>query len=265
MAISLENKSRLLQATREAAAAFVEDMAYIRETLARADKITPGEIRRLSAILRRLVVDNDLRSIAPPRIGPLPLLVPDNYLIYQAARRQSVHIFLSGGITIFNNEFRAMVANRTGNFKLDPTFDKAKTALVQIDGFLSQNVLAHRDNWVTRKDVIKYVANNSAGVHSTSTKVGSKPKDYEIVLSVLRKALKFTKEGDTGVKLTVDWAAFGGNASTTFDWTPNSIDCILVELLSAAHFLAHSPGVHSLELAIHKEFNFPTFDTESTR
>jgi hypothetical protein len=60
MAIPPEKKAQLLQATREAAAAFVEDMACIRETLARADKITPGEIRRLSAILRRLLVDADL-------------------------------------------------------------------------------------------------------------------------------------------------------------------------------------------------------------
>jgi hypothetical protein len=265
MAISSETKSRLLQATREAAAAFVEDMAYVRAMLANAYQITPGEIRRLSAVLRRLLVDNDLRSIAPPRIGSLSLLVPDNHLIYQAARKQSVHIFLSGGIAIFNNDFRAIVANRTRDFRLDPTFDKTRTVPVVLDGFLSQKVLAHRDNWITREQVIKYVANTSAGVHSKSTKIGSKPKDYEIVLSVLRKALKFTIDGDTGVKITVDWAAFGGNASATFVWTPNAIDCVLVELLSSAHFLAYSPGVHSLELAIHKEFNFPAFNAESIR
>lgn len=60
MAISPENKARLLQATREAAAAFVEDTAYIRETLARADKIIAGEIRftaRIFAAVNTMMLD----------------------------------------------------------------------------------------------------------------------------------------------------------------------------------------------------------------
>jgi hypothetical protein len=63
MPISSEKKAKLLLATSEAAAAFVEDMGYIRETLAKADRTTPGEIRRLSAVLRRLLIHHDLRSI----------------------------------------------------------------------------------------------------------------------------------------------------------------------------------------------------------
>jgi hypothetical protein len=264
MAISPENKARLLLVTHEAAAALVEDMTYIRETLARADRITPGELRRLSATLRRLLIDNDLRSIAPPRIGSLSLLVPDNDAIYTAARKQPVRMFESGGIHIFNNEFRALLAGYNGGIDLGTGFDKSKTILVSQDGFLNQKVLAHNNNWITRRQVIKYVANTSAGAHSKSTSVRSKkPEDYEIILSVLRKALRFTKNGDKGLKIDVDWAAYGGNASATFVWTPTSINSVLVELLCAAHFLAQSPDIHSLELEIHKEFGFPQFAADN--
>ena len=141
MTISPERKAKLLEATREAAAAFVEDMAYIRETLARADRTTPGELRRLSAILRRLLIEDDLRSIAPPRIGSFSLLVPDNDAIYRAARKQSVRLFESGGINVFNNEIRAVVTGMRGAIALDPAFDKHKTIAVSQDSFLNQKVL----------------------------------------------------------------------------------------------------------------------------
>jgi hypothetical protein len=61
-------------ATRDAAAAFVEDMPHIREVL---NRVNPdrGELRRLSNPLRRLLIDNggDLRDIAAPRIGRFKL------------------------------------------------------------------------------------------------------------------------------------------------------------------------------------------------
>jgi hypothetical protein len=264
MPVSSENQTRLLLASREAASTFVEDMAYIRDTVAKADKITPGELRRLSAVLRRLLIDNDLRSIAPPRIGRLSLLIPDNDPIYHAARKQSVRIFASGGIHIFNNEVRAIVTGRAGNFAFD-NFDKTKTVAVSLDGFLNQRVLAQNDEWATRGQVIKYIANSSSGVHSKSTKVSSPPQAFETVLSRLRKSLRFTKEGDSGMKITVDWVAFAGFHSFDFKWMPDSIDSVLIELLCSGHFLAISPDIHSLELAIHKEFGFPKFDIDSIR
>ena len=265
MAVSSENRTRLLLATREAAAALVEDMTYIRETLAKADKITSGELRRLSAVLRRLLVDNDLRSIAPPRIGQVSFLVPDNNPIYYAARNQSVGMFLSGGIRVFNNEFRAIATSRRGALTIDPAFDKTKTITVSLDGFLKQKVLAHNDEWATRGQVIKYVANSASGVHSKSTKA-LHPEASEILLSRIRKSLRFSKYSDTGIKITVDWVAFGGMSHSEFVWTPESIDSVLVELLCAAHFLAASPDIHSLEFAIHKEFGVsPRSDRDNIR
>jgi hypothetical protein len=262
MPMSSEKKAKLLLDTSEAAGAFVEDMGHIRDTLAKADRTTPGEIRRLSAVLRRLLIHDDLRSISSPRIGALSLLIPNNP-IYHAARKQSVRIFLSGGLSVFNNEVRAIVTSMTGNFRLDPAFDKTKTATVTLEGFLNQKVLAHNNKWATRGQVIKYIANKSSGVHSKSTNESSTPADFEVLLSVIRKCLRFTKQGDTGIKISVDWSAFGGIDSSSFTWTPDSIDGVLIELLCAAHFLSVSPDVHSLEFAIHKEFGFPQFDRDS--
>ncbi len=57
MSISADTKTALLAATKEAAAALVEDTAHMTDVLSQ-DNIPRGEIRRLSAIMRRLLVDN---------------------------------------------------------------------------------------------------------------------------------------------------------------------------------------------------------------
>jgi hypothetical protein len=65
----------LLNVTRGAAMALVEDLPHIREVVNRPDP-DKGELRRLSNELRRLLIDNggDLRDVAAPRIGRFKLL-----------------------------------------------------------------------------------------------------------------------------------------------------------------------------------------------
>jgi hypothetical protein len=248
--LSTEERARLLDATKEAAAAFVEDMTHIRETLAEQDQL-PGRLRRLSAVLRRLLVDNDLRSISPPRVGPVSLLVPDNNPIYHAARRQRLSLFASGGVTVFNCEFRALVGGVGRDFVIDPPFDRRVLTTVSLDGFMSQRVLALNEEWVTRRQVVKYVANNASGVHSGSTQSAE-----DILLSRIRSYLKFAAH-DGGAKIGVNYDAYRISQAPPFVWTPEAVDLVLVELLAAAHFLSSSPDIHSLESAIHKEFGLP--------
>ena len=187
MPISPENRERLLAETKEAAAAFVEDIVHIRETLARQDQV-PRQIRHLSSVLRRLTVDNDLRSIAPPRIGPLSLTAPDNSAFYQAARKQPLSMFVSAGISVFNTEMRALVGGVEGREFVFPTeFNRSRVLPLSLDGYLNQKVLYFKSDWVTRRQVIKYVANCASGVHSSNAQDQS-----EKLLSSLRQYIKLT-------------------------------------------------------------------------
>jgi hypothetical protein len=52
--------------------------------------------------------------------------------IYTAGRKQYVRMFESGGIHIFNNEFRALFAGVNGGIDLGSDFDKSKTILVSL-------------------------------------------------------------------------------------------------------------------------------------
>ena len=52
-----EKRDELLRVTREAAAAFAQDMEHMREIIKRPIPDS-GEIRRVSGTLRRLLIDN---------------------------------------------------------------------------------------------------------------------------------------------------------------------------------------------------------------
>ena len=65
MSLAQESDDRTIS-TRETAAAFIEDMRHLRDVVNKPDAT---ELRRLTNILRRLLIDGDLGKIAAPRIG----------------------------------------------------------------------------------------------------------------------------------------------------------------------------------------------------
>jgi hypothetical protein len=82
MTLSKERRKSLLNTTRDAAIAFVEDMEHIRTLIAQED-ISRADLRRLSATLRRLLVEGDISNIAAPRIGKIKLKAPNNNPVYK--------------------------------------------------------------------------------------------------------------------------------------------------------------------------------------
>src|SRR5271169_3761758 len=66
MALSDEAKKAMVATTHETALAMVDDLQHMREIIAKSD-MTPGDIRRLSNPLRRMLIDNngDLRKLYP--------------------------------------------------------------------------------------------------------------------------------------------------------------------------------------------------------
>src|SRR5690349_11828921 len=133
MAIPPETKERLLKETREAAAAFIEDIAHVRNTLcADPDR---GGVRRLSSVLRRLLIDNggDLPRIASPRVGRLMFLEPDNQPVYRADRKHPFSFFGSHGVVVFGAEFRAVAYHAPQSAQDLVGFDPTRMVTVGIE------------------------------------------------------------------------------------------------------------------------------------
>jgi hypothetical protein len=95
MTLDPKKQAELLRATKGAAAALIEDFQYIREVVAKGDP-TNADIRRVSALLRRIIVEPDLVAISAPRLGKIKLIGPDNNSAYRAERGHPFLVFVSG-------------------------------------------------------------------------------------------------------------------------------------------------------------------------
>jgi len=225
----------------ETAESFAEDVAHIRRLLVDL-KVERGDIRRLSAILRRYLVEGTLGKIARPRIGKFKLRAPNNDPIYSAITADNTDVFISGGAHLFGFAFRAMCsAHPSVVFK---NFDPDKDIELKLDRFLTQKVIFWRGVWISRNDVIKYIANVAEGVHS-----GSIRSETEHHLSAVRNKWVVGRrdDGSTGLAYRPDDVLWNQGKLA---FSANAIDCVLVELFAAARFFVDSPSIIELQKAI---------------
>jgi hypothetical protein len=244
MVLASEKAAELVRATRDKALAFAEDVPHLRELLEKPDQ-TRGEIRRVSAVLRRLLVEDDLKGIAAPRNGRIELLAPDNNPAYKVIKPENTAFFLSAGAKVLGIELRAaMHAHPALKFE---NFDPDKRVKLSLDDFMKQRVLFWQGRWITRSAIIKYVANVAQGVHS-----GTARDADELIISDARKrmAIGFDKDGMLTILMAVEPQEV---KEKPFELSASAIDLALLEIFSTVRFLIESPQVIELEGIIAKE------------
>jgi hypothetical protein len=244
--LSRAQKEALRQSTKGAAMALVEDLAYLRETLAITDPAA-ASVRHISAIMRRLTVERDLTKVANPRMDrPMFLLCPDNHPIIEAEGSVPYRAFVSGGAQAFGVSVRACLVETGPVARPLPGFHPDKRIPMRLDGFLHQRVLCMNGEWANRHDVIKYVAIIASGVHSEPPKI-----PVEQLLTRIRSAVRFRKEQHPSLgeiaAINANVAAINLPGSIDFDYASDKLDPVLIELLSAADFIVNSPHVQELE------------------
>jgi hypothetical protein len=262
MSLSTEQKAKMRAATAGAAAALVEDIDHIRAVLNRHDT-SKAELRRLSAVIRRLVVDGDLPAVAGPRLGKLTIKAPDRRPFYDLEKRARIMFFASGGAPVFGVDMNGAVMLNMGQGIADPEraieelmapVNNAAGFMVdlRIDGFQSQRVLCYAGNWVSRKTAIKYIANFTSGVHSQNP-----VSDDDRLCAAIRAGCSYRMAENGEVKLDVrlgsSQAPFTGGAPAEPVFDPNMIDPLLMEVLAAGSMLANSPDIIGLERLIRDE------------
>jgi hypothetical protein len=242
MPLTQEHRAELLAATQATASAFLEDVYHIRELISNLYQ-PRGDIRRVSGILRRLLIDNDLKTIAAPRIGKLLLSAPDNSPIYKVTKSEKVVFYVSGGVQIFGIQFRGGLQPPPGIIFNE--FDPDRIILLKIDNFLTQNVIFWKGTWISRKAVIKYIAHIGHGVHS-----GSPATEEERMLNEIRHKVVIGRRGDD-IRISISEHEDLDLKKLAFSATP--IDAILLEMFSAARFLVESQSIIDLENIIRAE------------
>jgi hypothetical protein len=163
-----DQRAKMLAATRDMAIAFLEDIQHFRDLLARKE-MSLGEIRRASVALRRLLSDRELHELAAPRIGRFLIEMPKPY----PAHFPEPWLYVAGGMSIYGMGI-ADAAVFVGQPALEADMKALHDALSgpeqllegRIDNFLSARVLRYANLWITRQQVILYVAHMASGAHS---------------------------------------------------------------------------------------------------
>jgi hypothetical protein len=246
MELSDAQKQEMIAATHDSAVDMVDDLQHIREVIAKPEP-TAGDIRRTSNILRRLLIDNngDLRKIAPPRIGKTHLFAPDLTLLYRSGDKHPWGFLSTARAKIFGIQIDAVLVDHPPVRRSIAGYDPDKTVSLTFDQFNRQRVICFQGKWVTRRDVITYVANVGGGVHS-----GDPKEPVHELIRKIRHAATIKLENDE-VKVTFNINTLALDDKMVVD--RNAIDFILLHLISAAQHLTASPDVLRLEKVINYE------------
>jgi hypothetical protein len=119
---------------------------------------------------------------------------------------------------------------------------------VRVDNFLSQRVLYLHGDWVSRRAVLKYVANIASGVHS-----GNATEADDLLIESIRRNVTFVLANKN---FTIRFrSTFFGNLTDNFIYDRNEIDPTLLEVYTIAYMLTISSSIAELENIISMELN----------
>jgi hypothetical protein len=258
----MSDRHEQLEKTKVAAFAFLEDAKYLRDLV---NDTTPRRayLKRASSILRRWFVEGTLQSVASPRVGSIHILAPDTAPFVASAEEQPITVFVSAGTHVFGVFLAAgMVEPGNTQRKIKDQADIHKRISFRIDEFREQEVIYFQGRWITRDDVIKYIANVGDGVHSGKAKTDTEKSiarvRHVVVFSLVdpKKYSNHPNEAQDDIGLGPG-IAFNLNAVSyaglPLQYEPDSIDCVLVEILAIIGFVLESPDVLNLEAEIRKE------------
>lgn len=269
-AFSAEQKEALKASTRNMAEMLLEDLSHFRKVVSNPET-SQVDVRKLTADVRRLLVNRELDHVAAPRCGRVMLKAPDYNAYYEAADRSRVVQYCGGeDITLFGHQFGAAILaehklppNMTPEQYLNPMQSilggSRKSVFMKLDHFMSQRVICFENQWITRQQAIMHIAIIGSGVHSNTPKT---PLDVHI--EKLRKNVAYVKSGD---RFDLRLAAIFGDANwdLNINFKPGtesastgevqSIDPVLVEVLAAAKLVTESPSVIELEAITRSELS----------
>jgi hypothetical protein len=258
--MSPEKREHLEVTTRMMARHLLEDILYIRDVIVRATT-SRAEIRRMSAVIRRVLVDGDLQKVAAPRVGKLLIQAPDRKTFYKVADRvQSIMFFASGGAPVHGVRVNALLMLNAGNIapekmektssELTSSLDASEKISLRPSNFLDQRVLCFDGRWVTRRSAIKYIANVGAGVHSGLVETPEEKLLLDLECSCTYKVIDRQLEVHILPQMGADSfkVLMMPDAGPLPDDYPGDIlNAVVLEVLAAGVMLVTSPDVVELE------------------
>ena len=211
-----------------------QDLRHIEDLWTKPD-ITNEDLRSVSNSLRRLLVYKELHLAANPRNMRIVFSAPQTDPLVKAARENSkLEFFQSAGVAVGGVWFGSAIVNEGGEPIPIPDYHPDRMIDLELEGFLQEKVFCFNGSFVTRGEVIEYVA-NKAGADKT--------------LDQIRNAWTI-KRDDKGPIFAFDLSNLKLPTNEFLIRSDGYIDPVLVEVLAACKFVSESQTVRDLATSL---------------
>ena len=187
--LSAEKRSELLASTHDAAKELLHDLPHFWDIAARRET-SYGDLRRLSADARRLLVERDIAHIAVPRIGKLELSAPDYRTVYDVAKRvQHVKFFGGAYVCVFGVEFGPTFLFNSGTPAFGVSAKDHMAKIMQGQSLYKADRITHiRPLFGPACSLLRWILGYSAGRYQAYSLLGLR-------CSLIRKASNGNRRG----------------------------------------------------------------------
>jgi hypothetical protein len=146
--------------------------------------------------------------------------------------------------------------------EIDGLSDPDERIPLRIDNFRKQPVIYFDGEWITRDEIVKYVANIAEGIHSGNVRTNAENRIARVRHVLSTSLIDPSKDPnrpkdmpeDIGLipSLNFDIKAID-QSDLPIEYDPDKIDCVIVELLASMRLLVESPVLIRLCNEIRKE------------
>ena len=223
----------------------LDDLTYMRQVVMRSEP-NPGEIRRLSNVLRRLLLASgglDFNRVAPPRIGELLFDTHDVKPLIKANKSQPWEFLSVGGAYLWGSVHPSWALHPGAGVVRDwMGFDNELRIPLKLGTFMDQPVLWVNGYSCTRADLLKYVAHKASGVHSSEL-----TDEKERRINKARHCVSIERTADLGINLNFNPIKLVEDEGTVSGASFDKLDLTLIHLLAITRIVVDSRGVKELE------------------
>lgn len=221
------------------------------DRLARVEHPGRDQVRLHAATVRRLLLEGELGAAASRRGLPLKFAVPDSQPLVRSASGGHVAQFCLMGMAGYGNLTAFMSPGPGGYDSTAEEFDPNNVVHLNLAEFLRQEVAFCTGVFLSRHDVIAYVANKVAGVHYDTSPTGRLTESKMRALGELMDRFQIRTEG--GSLLLYSGRRAANTEPMGIRYEPDSIGGVFLELLACVTYILESECVLVLRRSIERD------------
>lgn len=237
-----------MQHDKELDITIYEDLEHL-SNLWRTSDTKNADVRNSVHILRRLLIYGDLQKSASSRTYQLLIDAPDLKPFVKATKYNLIEFYQAGGANVFGMYIAGAMLSKGTSHRLNRIMKEYNPEIkikLNITSYLRQQCFSLKGEFVSREDVIKYVANKAGSTHFDR-------KGRDALIDRIRGAsvYKLTEDGIPSLSFNLNSFA---NSNSDFDPNPKHIDPIFLEVAASAKYITESQSIVDYRELLKQEY-----------